>query len=184
MAERNSYEQSTRRTVRKLLLATVAMFGFGYALVPLYDVFCTITGLNGKTGRTNVEAAAAKSVDTDRLVTVEFVTSTDAGVPWQFKPVVKKVQVHLGEMKEVEFIARNQSNRAVTGQAVPSVAPGKAARFFKKTECFCFTRQRLAAWEEKRMPVRFIVDPALPQSVTTVTLSYTFFNVPETAAAN
>ncbi|MGQ0658491.1 MAG: cytochrome c oxidase assembly protein [Chromatiales bacterium] len=184
MAEVSDQGQGTRRTVRRLLFATVAMFGFGYALVPLYDVFCTITGVNGKTGRVSAEQASAQRVDTNRLVTVQFTTATNTGLPWEFKPVVNELQVHPGEVKEVEFVARNQSNRAMTGQAVPSVAPGSAARFFKKTECFCFTRQHLAAREEKRMPVRFVVDPALPKTLGTLTLSYTFFSVPETASAD
>lgn len=174
--------QATRRTVRKLLLATAAMFGFGYALVPLYDVFCDITGLNGKTERITAMQAAGMQVDRNRLVTVEFVTSTEAGLPWEFRPLVNKIQVHPGEEKEVEFVARNISDRAVVGQAVPSVAPGPAARYFQKTECFCFTRQPLAARESKSMPVRFLIDPALPADVSTVTLSYTFFHSPETAS--
>lgn len=183
MADANDRRQRTRRTVRRLLIATAVMFGFGYALVPLYDVFCTITGLNGKTGRMSAGEAAGQRVDTGRVVTVEFITSTNTGLPWEFRSVVDSVQVHPGELKEVEFIARNQSSRAVTGQAIPSVAPGMAARYLKKTECFCFRRQHLAAREEKRMPVRFVIDPALPQTVDTVTLSYTFFDAPATAAA-
>jgi len=184
MADSNDPRQRTRRTVRKLLVATAVMFGFGYALVPLYDVFCTITGLNGKTGRMSAGETAALRVDTERVVTVEFITSTNSGLPWEFRPVVDRVVVHPGELKEVEFIARNQWSRAVTGQAIPSVAPGAAARYFKKTECFCFRRQHLAAREEKRLPVRFVIDPALPTTIDTVTLSYTFFNAPATAAAN
>jgi cytochrome c oxidase assembly protein subunit 11 len=171
-----------RRTVRKLVVATAAMFAFGYALVPLYNVFCEVTGVNGKTGRISAAQAEATAVDRSRLLTVQFVTSTAAGMPWEFHPEVKQVQVHPGEVKEVRFVARNISNRAIVGQAVPSVAPGTAARYFQKTECFCFTRQPLAAREEKTMPVRFIVDPALPPEVSTLTLSYTFFHAPETAA--
>lgn len=173
-----------RRTMRKLLLAAVCMFGFGYALVPMYGVICRITGLHGKTVEENEAQATRKGVDMSRLITVEFTTSTYAGLPWDFQPLVHKVQVHPGAVTQVEFKVRNQADRPVTGQAVPSLAPGEVARYFKKTECFCFSRQIVEAKQEKIMPLRFVVDPALPRTVSTVTLSYTFFEVPDDAVAN
>ena len=168
----------------RLSIAAVAMFAFGYALVPMYSVICRITGLNGKTGKEAEASATLKGVDKSRLITVEFTTSTNAGLPWDFEPLVHKVQVNPGAVTQVDFVVRNHSDREITGQAVPSLAPGEAARYFKKTECFCFSQQTVEAKQEKIMPVRFVVDPALPRTVSTVTLSYTFFRVPEEAMAH
>ncbi len=169
------YQVANRRTVAKLVLATCVMFSFGYALVPLYNVFCTITGLNGKTGRLTEAQAASLPVDASRSITVEFVTSVDAQMPWDFKPLVNKVVVHPGVETQVEFEVHNWDVGSINGQAVPSVAPNTVAKYFKKTECFCFTQQTLAAGETRRMPVRFIVDARLPPEVTVLTLGYTFF---------
>jgi cytochrome c oxidase assembly protein subunit 11 len=167
---------ANRRIVRRLLIAAVAMFGFGFALVPLYDVFCDITGINGKTGRIEAEAALSQRVDRDRTVMVEFLSSVHGDLAWDFKPVIRRVRVHPGEVTEVNYMARNRTGEPVTGQAVPSLAPGLAAKYFNKTECFCFTRQTLGPNEEKLMPLRFVVDPELPEEVGTVSLSYTFFH--------
>ena len=168
-------ERRNRRTAVRLALVTVAMFGFGFALVPIYDVFCEITGLNGKTGR--VEAAALDGqADLARTVTVEFVSSVNDGLGWIFEPEVTRMTVHPGQIYEAHFTASNPATSASAGQAVPSVSPGAAARYFNKTECFCFTRQELAGGERKRMPVRFVVDRDLPEQVHTITLSYTFFD--------
>lgn len=163
------------RVVKRLGLAAVLMFGFGFAMVPLYDVFCEVTGLNGKTGRMDIEDALTQVVDEDRLVTVEFLGLVHSDLPWDFKPMVKKIKVHPGEVTEVNYYATNTADNAVTGQAVPSVAPGQAAKYFSKTECFCFTRQLLEPGEGKEMPLRFVVDPALPENVKTLSLSYTFY---------
>jgi len=159
------------------------MFGFGFALVPLYSVFCDITGLNGKTGRIDAEHALTAQVDRDRLVTVELLGSVNSDLPWEFRPMVRQLRVHPGEVTEVHYLARNRKDSRVTGQAVPSVAPGLAAKYFNKTECFCFTRQTLQAGEAKEMPVRFVVDPALPEDVVRISLSYTFFQAPGAAPA-
>ena len=166
---------ANRRIVRRLLIAAVAMFGFGFALVPLYDVFCDITGINGKTGRIEAEAALSQRVDRDRTVMVEFLSSVRSDLAWDFRPAVKRVKVHPGEVTEVHYVARNRTAETVAGQAVPSLAPGLAAKYFNKTECFCFSRQTLGPNEEKLMPLRFVVDPELPEDVGTVSLSYTFF---------
>jgi len=170
--------------MRKLLLAAVCMFAFGYALVPMYSVICRITGLNGKTVKEVETQATSKGIDRSRLITVEFTTSTNAGLPWDFKPLVRKVQVNPGAVTQVEFKVTSHADREITGQAVPSLAPGEVARYFKKTECFCFSQQTVEAKQEKIMPVRFVVDPALPRTVSTVTLSYTFFKVPDEAVAH
>jgi cytochrome c oxidase assembly protein subunit 11 len=171
-------QQANRRSFGRMLLVVVVMFGFGYLLVPLYDVFCDITGLNGKTGRIDAQAAAERyQADPDRWVTVQFVVNGNNGMPWDVAPAQREVRVHPGEIYETTFTARNPTPRSMVGQAVPSVAPGQANRYFNKTECFCFTKQELAAGEQKEMPLRFVVDPSLPKHIKTLTLAYTFFDV-------
>jgi cytochrome c oxidase assembly protein subunit 11 len=182
--EELSRKQANQRTVKRLGIAAVAMFGFGFALVPLYDVFCDITGINGKTGRIELEEALSQQVDEDRLVTVEFLATVHSDLPWEFRPVVKKIRVHPGEVTEVNYLARNMTDNLVAGQAVPSLAPGLAAKYFNKTECFCFTRQTLGPGESKEMPLRFVVDPALPENVRTVSLSYTFYEAKADESGN
>lgn len=183
MADADQRRQANRRIVRRLGMAAAMMFGFGFVLVPLYDVFCDITGLNGKTGRIEQEKVLGGTVDKDRLVTVEFMSTVHNDLPWEFKPMVRRIKVHPGEVTEVHYYARNLADAQVAGHAVPSVAPGQAAKYFNKTECFCFTRQTLEAGEYKEMPLRFVVDPALPEGVRTVSLSYTFFQAKEDAPA-
>ena len=167
-------DRSIRRTGLKLAGVAVGMFVFGYALVPLYDVICQVTGLNGKP--TRAVADAVTRVDDSRWVTVEFLGNTMSGLPWEFRPVQKSVRVHPGQIAEAYYEVRNTADEPITGQAVPSIAPSRAAAHFKKIECFCFTQQKLASGETRRMPVRFVVDPALARDVSTVTLSYAFFN--------
>ena len=167
--------QANQRVVKRLGIAALLMFGFGFAMVPLYDVFCDITGINGKTGRIELEEALSQKVDEKRLVTVEFLATVHSDLPWEFRPVVRKIQVHPGEVTEVNYFASNKTDALVVGQAVPSVAPGLAAKYFNKTECFCFTRQALGPGESKDMPLRFVVDPELPEEIRTVSLSYTFY---------
>ena len=166
-----------RKLVGRLGMAAVVMFGFGFAMVPLYNVFCDITGLNGKTGRIETEAALSQTVDMEREVTVEFVVSVNSDLPWEIKPMVRQIKVHPGAVTEVKYAARNITGNTVVGQAVPSLVPGLASKYFNKTECFCFTQQALAAGEYKEMPVRFVVDPALPKDVSSVALSYTFYRM-------
>jgi cytochrome c oxidase assembly protein subunit 11 len=159
------------------------MFGFGFALVPLYDVFCKVTGLNGKTGRIAAEEALSKVVDKERVVIVEFVATVNSDLPWEFHPMVRRVNVHPGEVTEVKYYARNQTDEVVVGQAIPSLAPGEAAKYFNKTECFCFTQQTLGPGEGREMPIRFVVDPGLPKEVGSVALSYTFYRVARNTVA-
>jgi cytochrome c oxidase assembly protein subunit 11 len=172
-----------KQSFARIALVAVAMFGFGYLLVPLYDVFCEITGLNGKTGQIDEAVVEARyTPDESRLVTVQFVANHNQSMPWEFGPEVQTMQVHPGKVYTTNFVAENRTRRDMVGQAVPSVAPGKASRYFNKTECFCFNNQPLAAGESKAMPLRFIIDPKLPKDVQTVTLAYTVFDV--TAAVN
>ncbi len=174
--------RANRRVVTRLAVVVLAMFGFGFALVPLYDVFCQVTGLNGKTGRIELEQALSEKVDAERTVTVEFLATVNSELPWEFRPTVKKVKVHPGAVTEVKYYARNLTGNSITGQAVPSLAPGLAARYFNKTECFCFTQQTLGPREGRDMPLRFVVDPDLPAEVKTLSLSYTFYQAGNIAA--
>ncbi len=162
------------------MLVVVGMFSFGFALVPLYDVFCDITGLNGKTGD-QVTLSNGLQVDTSRQVEVEFVASLNANMPWEFRPVQHSVTVHPGQPTQISYIAVNKTDEVIGGQAVPSVAPGLAAGALQKTECFCLTEQRLEPGEQKEMPVIFVVDPELPDDVSQLALSYTFFIKPSGA---
>lgn len=174
---------ANKRIVTRLAVVVLAMFGFGFALVPLYDVFCEITGINGKTGRIAAEEALGQTIDENRLVTVEFLASVNSDLPWEFRPLVRKVRVHPGEITEVKYFASNRTGDPVAGQAIPSLAPGLAAKYFNKTECFCFTRQTLGPNEGKEMPLRFVVDPELPEDIRTVSLSYTFYPAQDSAPA-
>jgi len=162
-------------TTKRLYLLVLFMFGFGFAMVPIYDVLCDVTGLNGKTGRLSVGEASTNTIDQDRMVTVEFDTNTNDKLPWSFAAKEYKLRVHPGEVSEAVFVVKNKTDRAIVGQAIPSVAPPQASLFFNKTECFCFTEQTLKAHEEREMKVRFVVDSKLPEKIETMTLSYTFF---------
>lgn len=154
------------------------MFIFAFLLVPLYDALCKVTGLNGKTAQANEkEILAQLRPEPARTITVEFVVTRNEDFPWSFQAQHTKMQVHPGEVYENSFRATNSTSETMYGQAVPSLAPGLAAKYFKKTECFCFTQQELAGGEVKDMPVRFIVDPEIPKYVSTLTLSYTFFKI-------
>jgi cytochrome c oxidase assembly protein subunit 11 len=161
----------------KLAALTVGMFFFGFALVPLYDIFCDLTGLGGRT--VNAAAEVEQNVDESRLVRVEFVASLGQTAPWEFRPGVSSMVVHPGQLYETHFFARNRTARHITGQAVPSVAPGLAARHFKKVECFCFTEQAFEPGEGRDMGVTFLIDPTLPAHLDTLTLSYTMYALPE-----
>jgi cytochrome c oxidase assembly protein subunit 11 len=173
-------QQSHAKTVGKLILVVIGMFGFGFALVPLYDVFCDITGINGKTSD---QAAVYEAVEIDesRMITVEFITRTNTGMPWEFSAQTKRVEVHPGEMAEVAFYVRNPVSRDIIAQAIPSVSPGTAALYVNKTECFCFRHQPLKAGEEAVMPMTFYVDPQLPEDITFFTLQYTLYDITASA---
>ena len=161
----------------KLAIIPLLMFGFGFALVPLYDVFCDITGLNGKTGRVEASEINIDQVDRSRTIEVRFLANTNTGLPWSFEPLVKKMDVHPGQVYEAVYRVRSASDRKTLGQAVPSVSPGLAAQHFNKTECFCFTQQELAGRETRDMPLRFIVGTGISEDIEQITLSYTFFSL-------
>jgi len=161
----------------KLFALTAAMFAFGFALVPLYDAFCALTGFGGKTASTPQTVTA--EADESRTVRLEFLASLERGAPYLFEPTVAHMDVHPGQIYETQYRARNLTAQALVAQAVPSVAPGSAAQHLKKIECFCFTTQAFAPNEERELKVVFMVDPKLASHTDTLSLSYTLF-----AAAN
>ena len=164
-----------RRSLVRLSVVALAMFGFGYALVPFYDAICRALGVNEFIKADSIEAVNTQ-VDASRTVTVELDANAH-GLPWSFRPLVRHVRVHPGEVATVEYEIANVRAAPVTAQAVPSYGPARAGEHFRKMECFCFTQQTLAPGETRRFPVVFVVDPKLPKDVNTITLSYTFFEV-------
>jgi len=163
-----------RRLLTRLSIVAVFMFGFGYALVPFYDRICVALGINSLEAR--AEPTANTQVDLTRMLTIEF-DANSHGMPWSFRPMVRHMQVHPGQLVQVDYEVSNVRSASVTGQAVVSYGPALAGRFVRKLECFCFSQQTLAAGETRRMPVSFVVDATLPSDINTLTLSYTFFEV-------
>lgn len=175
--------RSNTRVVGWCVAGVVGMFAFGFAMVPLYDVFCEITGINGKTaGR--YQPTEEVAADTTRTVTVQFLASKGPDMPWEFRPVVRSVQVHPGEPTTVNFFASNPTGAAMVGQAVPSLSPSEGTLYFHKTECFCFNQQPLEAGESTEMPLIFIVDRDLPEHITKLTLSYTLYDQSKQASVS
>ena len=174
-------ERENSKMVVKLAVIVVAMTAFGYALVPLYRAICEMTGINvlalaeQKISGTEPKVRVNTQVDKSRTITVEF--DANARGPWHFKPLVNSVQVHPGELATVMYEFQNTQNRTMSAQAIPSYAPSQAAAHFNKLECFCFNQYTLAPGEKKQWPVAFVIDPKLSKDVTTITLSYTFFEV-------
>ena len=183
MSETAVARSDNRRMMGKLLVVTAAMFGFGYALVPMYRAICDALGINvltlaeqrAATGSWSGRAAVNTQVDSGRRITIEF----DANVrgPWEFKPARRSVDVHPGEMATVMYEFRNVQDRTMSAQAIPSYAPRQAMAHFNKLECFCFNEYTLKPGESRQWPVVFVIDPKLPRDVRTITLSYTFFEV-------
>jgi cytochrome c oxidase assembly protein subunit 11 len=172
--------EDNRRMVGKLLVVALMMFGFGYALVPMYDAICSALGINVLSRSERAlpgmsDAQANTQVDRSRTITIEF--DANARGPWDFKPAVNSMQVHPGELATVMYEFRNAQSRAMAAQAIPSYAPKQAMPHFNKLECFCFNEYTLQPGESKQWPVVFVIDPKLPKDVTTITLSYTFFEV-------
>ncbi|HET8877040.1 MAG TPA: cytochrome c oxidase assembly protein [Casimicrobiaceae bacterium] len=170
---RDEVARSNRTLLTKLGVVVVAMFGFGYALVPFYEKICEVTGLR------NIDSADTVTntqVDTTRSVRIEFDTNL-RNLPWQFRALQLATDVHPGAVTQAMFEVVNTTDRPITGQAIPSYGPRQAALYFKKLDCFCFSQQTLAPHEKRDMPVVFVVDPKLPKDVPTITLSYTFFEV-------
>lgn len=169
-------------TVPKLCLMAIGMFGFAFALIPLYDLLCEVTGLGGKTGGQYTFDPATMQVDDSREVKINFIVNTNGGMPWEFRADRGGMRVTPGELNEVSFFVRNTTNRVMVGQAVPSVVPIRATDHFHKTECFCFEQQILEPGEEMEMPMRFIVGPELPINVPSISLSYALFDATDLVA--
>jgi cytochrome c oxidase assembly protein subunit 11 len=173
-------KRANRKLVRALLIMTAGSFAFGWALVPLYDVLCRAAGIG------NAEAKAGKAVvqeaiDPNREVTIEFIAEPASVGSFDFRPALASMRVHPGKLYDVEFYAKNLTNEPSVAQAVPSISPTGTARYFRKTECFCFSPQKFAAGEARQLPVRFIVDPQLPVDVDKLTLAYTIYDTTQSA---
>ena len=165
--------RNNRVLLAKLGVVVLAMFGFGYALVPLYERICEVTGLRDID---RADTAVNTQVDMTRFVRIEFDTNLH-DMPWKFRALETTTDIHPGAVTQVLFEVVNTSDHPVTGQAIPSYGPRNAAQYFRKLDCFCFAKQTLAAGEKRRMPVVFVIDPAVPKDLATITLSYTFFKV-------
>ncbi len=161
-------------TLRKLVVAAVAMFGFGFLLVPFYQAICEVAGLNSVVQR---EEVTNTQVDASRFMTIEFDANARNGLPWTFTPLERSVRIHPGQLAQVTYEVRNDAAVPVTLQAIPSYGPQRAAQYFKKLDCFCFKQQVLQPGEVRQMPVVFVIDPSAPVDLSTVTLSYTLFEV-------
>jgi len=180
------------RVVRKLTVIVFAMFGFGFALVPMYNLVCDAFGINGRfvdieqgkfgaeQGQIRGQQLAARR-DVNRTVTVQFTATLNQNMAWEFKPLTRSMKLHPGEIKQVKYLARNKTDRKIIAQAVPSIAPGMATKYFTKMECFCFDQQTFEPGETKEMQLVFVVDPDLPKNVNTITLGYTFFDTDRNA---
>ena len=175
--KRLSNKRSTKKLTGYLVLSVVAMFGFGFALVPLYDVMCEALGINGKTNTVSAVQPQGMQPDYSRTVRVEFMSHIKPDMPWQFSPEVRVLEVHPGEVVQTNYIAKNLSGASLVGQAVPSVSPGMGATYFNKMECFCFNQQPLDGYKTAEMGLIFYIEPDIPESIHTLTLSYTLFNI-------
>lgn len=172
-ARRDSIARNNRTLLMRLAVVAVAMFGFGYALVPFYEKICQVTGLRNIDG---ADAVVNTQVDTARTVRIEFDTNV-RNMPWKFRALAQATNVHPGAVTQAMFEVENTTDHPVTGQAIPSYGPREAGQYFRKLDCFCFAKQTLGPHEKRDMPVVFVVDPKLPGDVPTITLSYTFFEV-------
>lgn len=172
---------STTNLALRLAGAAVLMFGFGFALVPLYDIFCEVTGIRIEI-RASEEGGIVEQPALSRTVTLELLASTGNSAPWEFHPVADSIEVQTGLLQETTYFAKNLSGRDIVGTATPDVAPREAGRYLKKVECFCFTEQQFAEGEGRDMPVRFYIEPDLPAHIDTITLSYTLHEKPSAAA--
>jgi cytochrome c oxidase assembly protein subunit 11 len=168
-------KRANRNMTWKLLAIAAGSFGFGFALVPLYNVLCSVTGYGDQT-KLLQKVSAIEHPDVSRTVTVEFLTDVASSGEWEFKPVKRRIEVHPGELYTAEFYAHNLTGRDTSAQAVPNISPSEVAAYFHKTECFCFKPQHFNVDEGRNMPVRFIIDPAMPAHIDLITLAYTFFD--------
>jgi len=169
--------KGAKRTLRKLIIAVPLMFAFGFALVPLYDVFCEVTGLNGKVFQS--EHSDNLLTDEGRSIALQFISTNNENMPWTFKPSKQVMKIETGKYHTATFYVKNTTNKRMVAQAVPSVAPSNAAAHLKKLECFCFEQQELMPGEEANLPVRLLVSNDLPSNIKNIILSYTIFDITE-----
>ncbi len=180
----NAPRPEATKTIRRILLVSLGSFVFAFSMVPLYNVACEkVFGIKLEKGPSGQAQLAGERIDHKRTVRVQFDGTVNSKLDWAFRPAQLSMDVHPGQQYEALYVARNQSAEAIVGNAAPSIAPNDASGYFNKTECFCFTQQALKAGEERLMPVRFIVNPALPADVSTITLSYTFYRNDTATAA-
>lgn len=186
MSREEGIQQANKRLLKRMMLVGVVMFGFSFALVPLYNVFCDAFGLNGRfieieKGEYNSSKQAVEAkkmvVDKTRWVEVQFLANRNQNLPWEFHPEQAMVKVHPGEVTIVKYFAKNLTDRTVVAQAVPSIVPGQVVKYFHKIECFCFTQQTFKPGEGRDMPLQFVVDPDVPKGITTISIAYTFFDI-------
>ena len=168
-------KKKNQKALTILLLVALGMFGFGYALVPLYNTFCQAFGINGKTSGRYI-VPPSMEVDKSRTIKVTFSTTLNREMPWEFHTNKTELLVHPGEIKQINFFAKNLTNKAIIGRAIPSISPGQLGVYFHKTECFCFNEQLLSPKEEKIMPLVFFIDTNIPKEIHELTLSYTMFD--------
>ncbi len=174
--EKSSRPLSNNRIIGLIMVVVLGMFGLGFAVVPLYNAFCEVTGLNGKV-KAEAVSESKRTVDDTREVTIEFVTSVGKDVPMDFRVETAKMKIHPGRYYTVKFHAENLTEQAIMARAIPSIAPGPATQYLEKVECFCFSEQKFEPREHRVLPVRFTINPGLPGDIRDVTLSYTFFDI-------
>lgn len=170
--------QENTRTLRKLIVVAILMFGFGFALVPFYEKICQVTGLRSLFQPDTVENT---QLDTSRVLNIEFDANVRSELPWRFGPDQRRQTAHPGQIIQVVYDVENTAGRDIVGQAIPSYSPARAGQYVSKLECFCFNQQRFKAGEKRRMPVVLVIDPKLPADIHTITLSYSFFEVAGTS---
>ncbi len=174
----------SKRTIRNLCLTVIGMFGFGFLLVPIYDVFCEITGLNGKIEGPSTLSSKAIQEAEKRDMLIQFVTHNNESMPWTFKSEASQVKITTGVQQSVLFVFENTTDKDMVGQVIPSVSPGRGAEYFHKTECFCFEQQKLLAGERVELPVIFIIDPNIPLDIGSLSLGYTLFDITDQHSEN
>jgi len=178
---KDQQKRANRSLVYRLLIMTAGAFAFGWALVPLYNVLCTVAGIGSAQAKEG-KVIVREAIDPNREITIEFVADPASVGSYEFRPTVASMRIHPGKLYDTEFYAKNLTSGASVAQAVPSISPTVAAKYFHKTQCFCFSPQRFGAGEGRDMPVRFIVDPQLPPIVDKITLAYTFYDTTQSAA--
>jgi cytochrome c oxidase assembly protein subunit 11 len=174
-------KRANRKLVRGLLIMTAGAFAFGWALIPLYDVLCRAAGIGNAEAKSG-KSAVREAIDPNREITIEFLAEPASVGSFDFRPRVASMRIHPGKLYDTLFYAKNLTQSASVAQAVPSISPSGTAKYFHKTECFCFSPQKFAAGEGRDMPVRFIVDPQLPDNVDKLTLAYTFYDTTQSVA--